>query len=83
MARVFITGAETGDLSLLDAFGQASVVAARSGMTGNYCLDVRSSGMNSFLVKRFGANMNELYFYGLIREEGFDLRLFDDLFLCR
>ena len=70
MARVFITGAETGDLSPWTHSCEASVVAARSGMTGNYCLDVRSSGMNSFLVKRFGANMNELYFYGLIRREG-------------
>lgn len=57
MARVFIDGFERGDLRLWDSINGAAIAAARTGMSGNYCLYV---GALQFVVKAFSA-MSELY----------------------
>ena len=68
MARIFITGAETGDMSAWSWSRNAYVVPARSGMTGKFCIDL-ATGEYPYAVKDFGANYSELYLSMLIRRE--------------
>jgi len=69
MARVFITGAETGDLSPWSFWRDAIVVPARSGMTGNYCINTTSAKISAYVMKKLPGDLSEVYLSMLIRRE--------------
>lgn len=69
MARRFITGLETNSLAVFDWTYGANIVAAKSGMTGNYCLDLDTDN-NSYAAKDLGSSMSEVYLYCLIHRTG-------------
>lgn len=67
MARIFLAGHETGDLSEWDWQCGAKVVAALAGMDGAYSLDLQSGSEYPHVMKSLGGNKTELYTYFLLR----------------
>jgi hypothetical protein len=68
MARIFIEGFEAGALDLWDIDNGAAIIAAKTGMNGNYCLDLKTNGL-SFLYKKLPSSYNEIYLSFLYRQE--------------
>lgn len=67
MARIFLAGHETGNLSEWDWASGAKVTLALPGMDGRYSLDLQSGSEYPHVMKNLGGNKTELYTYFLLR----------------